>query len=301
MAPRNESEETTVGGPRAGASDVVVLPGVTSTQGIARGAGDTFYYGDLFRGHIYRGDLRRGTAELFVEAPRGRFAMGLWADLRHGWLFVGGGLGWAYVYDMETGETVAAYQLGEIDDLAATVVNKAFVNRDGAYFSDSSAGVLYFVPISPEGQLGQARTLLITGPAAEISGEFNLNGIVAPEDGEPLIVSHTANGRLYTVDPVSGVSRMVEGVDVPKADGLVLEGLRLWVVQNRVNQVSRVRLSPDLASGVVEEVITHDAFQFPATAVAFDDRLAVVNAKSDTAETGLPPTADEYEIVFVQR
>ncbi|MBM0274304.1 hypothetical protein [Micromonospora tarensis] len=285
----------------APATDVIVLPGARSAQGIASGAGDTFYCGDLFLGHIYRGDLRRRTAELFIEVPAGRLSMGMWADLRHGLLFVGGALGWAYVYDLDTGATVATYQLGTVGDLATTVVNKVFVAERGAYFSDSSSAVIYFVPIGPAGELGPASTIPVTGPAAEITGEFNLNGIIAAEAGEPLIMSHTSNGRLYTVDPATGASRLIEGVDVPVADGLVLEGNHLWVVQNRIHQVSRVRLSPDLSSGVVEAVITHDAFQFPATAALFDDCLAVLNAKSDTAETGDPPTADEYEVVIVER
>lgn len=281
------------------AADIIVLPGATSTQGIARGAGYTFYCGDLFRGDIYRGDLKRRTAELFIKAPGGRYSMGVEADLQHGRLFVGGALGWAHVYDIQTGETVSTYQLGAIDDQASTLVNKVCVTRQGTYFSDTSSAFLYFVPVSPAGELGPARTIPVTGPAAEISGEYNLNDIVAPGGaGEPLIIAHTANGRLYTVDPRTGASRVIEGVDVPKADGLVLEGRRLWVIQNWINQVSRVRLDQDLTSGTVESVIRNDAFQFPTTAVLFDDKLAVVNAKLDT---GTPPAADEYEVVIVSR
>jgi len=82
---------------------------------------------------------------------------------------------------------------------------------------------------------------------------------------------------------------------VPNVDGIVLEGRRLWAVQN-TNQVTRIRLAPDLASGVVEEVITSDLFQTPTTAARFGSRLAVVNAKFDT---GIPPTADQYEVVLV--
>jgi hypothetical protein len=126
MALRNEPEAA------APATDVIVLPGATSAQGIAKGAGYTFYCGDLFLGNIYRGDLQRGTAELFIDVPDGRLAMGLWADLRHGLLFVGGGLGWAYVYDLQTGATVATYQLGTIGDLASTVINKVFVTEQGS-------------------------------------------------------------------------------------------------------------------------------------------------------------------------
>jgi len=66
-------------------------------------------------------------------------------------------------------------------------------------------------------------------------------------------------------------------------------------VQN-TNQVSRIRLRPDLTSGVVERVITSEVFQTPTTAARFGRRLAVVNAKFDT---GIPPTADRYEVVLV--
>jgi len=61
--------------------------------------------------------------------------------------------------------------------------------------------------------------------------------------------------------------------------------------------VTRIRLGRHLRSGVVEEVITSDLFQTPSTAARFGRRLGVVNAKFDT---GIPPTADQYEIVLVK-
>ena len=67
--------------------------------------GSTFYAGDFLTGDIYRGDLRTGHVELFIDATAGRMAVGLKADVRHGLLFVAGGFtGQAYVYDLETGE-----------------------------------------------------------------------------------------------------------------------------------------------------------------------------------------------------
>jgi len=85
---------------------------------------------------------------------------------------------------------------------------------------------------------------------------------------------------------------------VPFVDGIVLEAGWLWAVQNNLNQMSRIRLSPDLSSGVVEKVITSGLFQVPTTAARFGSRLAVVNAKFDT---GFPPTADQFEVVLVDR
>jgi sugar lactone lactonase YvrE len=273
---------------------VIVLPGATSAEGIAAGRGTTFYAGDLFGGDIFRGDVQRGTAELFIDAPGGRMAVGMAADVAHELLFVAGGeSGQGYVYDTRIGAGVAIYQL---TSSTPTVVNDVTVTKDGAWFTDSLQAQLYFVPVSGAGVLGSPRTLVLSGPAADTSGEFNLNGIAATANGTTLIVAHSGTSQLYTVDPTSGASAAIAGVSVPFVDGIVLEAGRLWAVQNFANQVSRIRLSPDLASGVVEEVITSDLFQTPTTAARFGSRLAVVNAKFDT---GFPPTATQYEVVVV--
>ena len=281
-------------------AEVIVLPGASSAEGIAAGRGATFYAGDLFRGDIFRGNVRRGTAELFIDAPEGRMATGMKVDVAHHLLFVAGGFtGQAYVYDTRTGATVASYQFAAPGPATApptTVINDVAITRHGAWFTDSRQAQLYFVPVSHSGVPGQFRTLGLSGPAADTSGDFNLNGIAATANGKTLIVAHSANGQLYTVDPRTGASATIEGVSVPTVDGIVLEGRRLWAVQNS-NQVTRIRLGRHLRSGVVEEVITSDLFQTPSTAARFGRRLGVVNAKFDT---GIPTTADQYEIVLVK-
>ena len=70
---------------------VIVLPGASSAEGIAAGPGTTFYAGDLVGGDIFRGDLQQGSAELFINAPDGRMAMGMAADVAHDLLYVAGG------------------------------------------------------------------------------------------------------------------------------------------------------------------------------------------------------------------
>ena len=285
----------------ATAPEAIVLPGATSAEGIAHGEGSTFYAGDLFAGDVFRGDLEEGTAELFIDAPEGRWAVGMDADTRHDLLYVaGGGTGQAYVYDLRTGATVATYQFAPPSppdaDPPTTVVNDVTVTEAGAWFTESRRGVLYFVPIDRHGRPGaEFGTLTLRGPAAETPGPFNLNGIAAVRHGSTLVVAHSANGALYTVDPTKGDSARITGVSVPAVDGIVLDGRQLWAVQNS-NQVTEVRLSEDLTAGSVVEVITSDLFQVPATAIRHDGRLAVVNAKFDT---GIPPTAEQYEVVLV--
>ncbi|NJP94120.1 hypothetical protein HCN51_32585 [Nonomuraea sp. FMUSA5-5] len=272
--------------------NVIVLPGATSAEGIAAGPGGTFYAGDLFGGDIFRGDARRGTAERFIDAPDGRMAVGMVADHRHGLLFVAGGYtGQAYVYDLRSGVEVATYQLAAPN---AGLINDAALGRDGVWFTNSGRAELYFVPIGHKGRLGPARTLTVTGPAADTSGQVNLNGIQVA--GRTPIVAHTGLGRLYTVDPATGASTPIAGVDVPSPDGLVLSGDRLWAV-NSTSQVSRFRLSRDLSGGVLEKTITSPLFDFPTTAALIDrHRLAVVNGHLST----IPPTSPTYEVIVVE-
>ena len=270
--------------------ETITLPGATSAEGIATGAGSTFYAGDLFLGDIYRGDLRSGAASLFIDAPAGRMALGLKADLAHGLLFVAGGFtGQAYVYDLWTGADVATFQLGAI-------INDVVVAGGAAWFTDSAQPHLYRVPIGADGSLGSPSTLLVTGPAGGLTGAFNMNGIAATPNGATLVVAHSADGTVYSVDPTTGASAEIAGADVPFVDGILFEAGRLWAVQNFANQISELRLSPDLSSATLERVITSDAFQIPTTVARQGSRLAVVNAKFDT---GLPPTAASYEVVTV--
>jgi sugar lactone lactonase YvrE len=288
-------------------TEVIVLPGASSAEGIAAGRGATFFAGDAFLGNIFRGDLQHGTAELFIEVPEGeRMAIGMAANVAHDLLFVAGGFtGQAYIYNTRSGATVASYQFAAPSPLppaATTAINDVTLTNDGAWFTDSLQPQLYFVPVSQAGVPERTfHTLALSGPAAAISplpDLPNLNGIRATPDGRTLIVAHTANAQLHTVDPTTGASATIAGISVPFVDGLLLEAGRLLAVQNLSNQISRIRLAPDLSSGVVEEVITDDLFQAPTTAARFGNRLAVVNAKIDT---GLPPTADQYEVIVVDR
>jgi hypothetical protein len=175
-------------------AEVIVLPGASSAEGIAAGRGATFYAGDLFRGDIFRGDVQRGTAELFIDAPAGRMAVGMVADLAHDLLFVAGGFtGQGYVYDTRSGATVASYQFASPP---ATLINDVALTQDGAWFTDSLQAKLYFVPVSAAGVPGPFSTLALSGPAADTSGQFNLNGIQATSNGKTLIVAHSGNGEL---------------------------------------------------------------------------------------------------------
>jgi hypothetical protein len=274
--------------------DVIVLDGATSAEGIAAGEGRTFYAGDLMTGDIFRGDIREGKAKLFIDVPDGRMAVGMKADVDNDLLFVAGGsTGKAYVYNTETGKAA--------DEVTLTTKANQFINDvtltdRGAWFTNSAAAELYFVPVGRHGKLaGEIQTLpLTTGPASDAGDAFNLNGIASVQGGRVLIVAHSGNSQLYTVDPDTGESALIQGDKLPNIDGILVKGRTLWAVQNMSNQISRVKLSRDLSSFTVEEVITSGHFDIPTTVAKFGNTLAAVNAKF-----GAMPPATEYEVVLV--
>jgi sugar lactone lactonase YvrE len=274
--------------------ETITIQGATSAEGIATGEGTTFYAGDLFKGDIYRGDLRTGATELFIDAPDGRNALGLKVDLAHGLLFAAGGFtGQGYVYDLRTGADVAQFQFGNPPN---SIINDVIVAGGAAWFTDSVQPHLYRVPINDDGSVGSASTLTLTGPAAEVTPGFNLNGIAATPDGSTLIVAHSNNATIYTVNPTTGASAAIAGANLPNVDGILFEAGRLWAVQNFSNQITALQLSPDLTSATVVGVITDSDFQIPTTVARAGSRLAAVNAKFDT---GFPPAATSFEVVVV--
>src|SRR5215212_9535610 len=91
--------------------DVIALPNGFQPEGIATGRGSSFYVGSIPTGDIYRGSLRTGEGDVFIDAPDGRSATGIKVDRRNRLFVSGARTGQAYVYDARTGAERATYQL----------------------------------------------------------------------------------------------------------------------------------------------------------------------------------------------
>jgi hypothetical protein len=266
----------------------IPLPDDFQPEGIAVGEGNTFYVGSLVDGDIYRGDLRSGKGEVWVDndPEDGRVALGMRVVRHRDWLVVAGGpTGHAWVYDVDDGTTLADLTLGPA---GSTFANDVAVTKDALYFTDTFAPTIYKVPIGEHGTFGATEPITVTGPAAGTGG-FGLNGIDATHRGR-LLVDHTDLGILALVDPTTGESTQVPLTGpalVPGTlDGLQLEGRTAWVVQNFANSVARVRLSPDLTTGRVVEVISSELFRVPTTMALHGCALVLVNGRFDL---GFPP------------
>ena len=269
---------------------VIQLPRGFQPEGIEVGRGNTFYVGSVANGAIYRGDLRTGTGRVLVPGESGRAATGIELD-RFNRLFVAGaGTGDAYVYNARTGALIRTYDFTAGD----TFINDVVVTRNAAYFTDSRKAVLYVVPIGARGALGSFRTLPLTGDFTLGSG-FNLNGIDATANGKTLVAVQSNTGRLFRIDPATGVTRAISlaGESVPNGDGIMLTGKTLYVVQNQNNRVAVIALSADLSTGRVVTTLSDPDFAVPTTIDDHGNRLYAVNARFGASN----PSATDYQVV----
>lgn len=263
------------------------LPGGFAPEGIAIGDGHTFFVGSIPTGAVYRGDLRTGEGSVLVPATPGRQAIGLDVDQRARLFVAGGPTGRAFVYDARSGGLLAEYVLTQ----PPTFVNDVVVTRDGAYFTDSLPQQLYRIPLGPDGALGPApETIPLSGDIAFVAG-FNVNGIDATPSGRTLVVVQSNLGKLFTVDPRTGVTDETDlgGEMVTAGDGILLDGKTLFVVRNQQNRIAVVQLSADLGSGTLVRHLTHPDFAVPTTIAEFGQRLYAVNAKFGTPVTPTTP------------
>jgi len=273
--------------------DVIQLPNGFRPEGIAIGAGTTFYTGSLGGLGVYRGDVRTGEGATFIPG-NGRTFVGMKVDDRGLLWIAGGGTGAGYAFDATTGEQLASFQFAS----APTFVNDVIVTRDAAWFTESMRPTLYRVEIGPSGEIGAAVAVDLTGKIEFVAG-FNLNGIAATPDGSTLIVVNSTTGKLYAIDTETITTQQIDlgGATMTQGDGILLHGQTLYVVRNRMNQIAVIELSPDLTSGAVVGVITSPAFDVPTTIALHGTALYAVNARFTT-----PPTPDtEYTAVRVER
>ena len=268
---------------------IIDLPNGSLPEGIEHGPGTSFFVGSLLNGTIFRGDFRTGSTSVFVPGTPGSAAAGIAYEARHDRIWVAGGgplligNGDLRVYDASSGALLATYQppgVGLLNDVAVT--------RDAAYVTDSGFPQLLVIPLGPDGALpppSAASFLPVGGDMLQAPG-INLNGIVA-KDGA-LLVANSTTGKLFRVDPATGVARKLDlgGADLAYPDGLELLGRhRLYVVRPFDNRVTLVSLRPGLTSGVVVGHLTDPSLDIPSTATVAAGRLWAVNLRFTTPVT----------------
>jgi sugar lactone lactonase YvrE len=275
--------------------ETIPLPNGFAPEGIAVGKGDTFYVGSIPTGAVYAGSLRTGTGNVLVPGATGHAATGL--EYNHGLLWVSGAAtGKAFVYSAQTGALLNELQLAT--SAGPTFINDVVVTGRAAYFTDSNRPVIYKVSKSSTGSPGAVTPITLTGDYQQVAG-FNLNGIDATPSGRTLLTVQSATGKLFTIDPKTGATKLIDlgGATLPNGDGILLHGRTLYVVQNQLDKIAVVTLNPSLPTGVVTREITDSDFDVPTTIDRFGKWLYAVNARFGRASG---PDAT-YQVVQVRR
>ncbi len=279
-------------------ADTFALPNGWQPEGIDRGLGKTLFVGSIPTGRVLRLDVKSGRTTEVVPQRAGRAAIGL--KYHRGRLFVAGGAtGRLFAYDARTGADVRDIPVAT----APTFVNDVTIARHAAFFTDSRRPQLYRLALGKRGApAATATTLPVTGDLKYDDNPDNveMNGIEATPNGRTLLVVQSSTGLLFRVDAATGASTLVpltggENGRLPNADGILLQGRTLYVVQNRLDKVAVVRLGKRLESGVIRREITHPAFDVPTTVARLGGSLYLPNARF-----GIPPSPDnEFAVVRV--
>jgi hypothetical protein len=272
--------------------DQIDLPNGFRPEGIESGRGTSFFVGSLADGAIRRGDLRTGSSKELAPGATGRVSVGIAYEASQNRLWVAGGgpgffgTGDVRVYDASSGELLATFvppgDVGFLNDVAIT--------QDAVYVTDSFKAQLVKIPLPANGSLpseDSVKLLPVTGDFEQAPGVANLNGIVAKSG--VLIVAQSNTGKLFRVDPATGVATLINlgnNVTLDTVDGLELQGRTLYAVRN-TNVVTVVRLDSQLATGTVLGDITDPGLDVSTTGTVAAGRLWVVNARFTT-----PPTPD---------
>jgi streptogramin lyase len=263
------------------------LPDGWAPEGITAGPGNTVFVGSLADGAIWKGDVRTGRGRVLVPGSAGKVAVGVEYEARANRLWVvGGSTGEVRVYNASTGRLLKTYSF---TSRGVGFLNDLVVTRTAVYVTDSGVKQLDVIPIGRSGRLvnrSSIRTLPLSGDIVWVTGpgQFNANGIVA-RNGWLVLVQSNA-GKLFRVNPRTGVTRNINlrGGSASNGDGLELNGGTLYVVRN-TNTVSVFRLGSRLLSAEFLVDLSAPSLDVPTTAALQAGRLWVVNARFGTPTT----------------
>ena len=263
-----------------------------------------FYVSEVTGGEISRGRLKDPDARDWLggNGTDGRVtARGVTVD-RLGRVYIAGGPNrtsdptrpdrpdlWVYA---PSGRLLAALQV----PAAGAFLNDVAIGPDGAaYFTDSNVTPRIF-RVAQDRRGGSVSTWVdATGTITSAPG-FNLNGIVATPDGRSLLAVQSATGQLWRFDlrtkRIDQVT-VAGGADLTGGDGLVLVGMKLYVVRNFPRQLVTLELADRWTRATLVSAVDTDPDRVFTTAKYDRGRLLAVDSRFDEGTSSTPP----YQVV----
>jgi Cu-Zn family superoxide dismutase len=173
---------------------------------------------------------------------------------------------------------------------SGSFLNDVWVGPDGAaYVTDSSLPVIWRVSHTHGAwRIDRWRDVSPEIAYTPSPVDFDLGGIVSTADRRYLLLTQGTTGQLWRIDLRTREIVEVDlgGARLTDADGIVLRGHTLWVVQNFSRQISKLTLHHHYRRARVEEVLATPADRTFTTAKLIGNRLLVVDSKF-----GFPPAA----------
>jgi len=269
------------------------LPAGFQPEGIAIGKSPYAYLGSRVDGDIYRASLLTGKGRVISQGP-GTQSLGMKID-RYGRLFVAGGAGGdARVIDTRTGRVLRSYTLQTVPSF----INDVILTGGHAFYTDSTNPTLFRLDLGRHGKLPKAaRAVPLSGDIVYAQPGPNVNGIARTPDGRNLIVVQSNTGKLFHTTYRGRTTEIdLGGESVPNGDGLWLRGRDLYVVQNQLNLVAKIRLNRAGTRGTVVSRTGSDAFDVPTTIAEYGGRFYLPNARFTTPPTPTTP----YNVVSIR-
>ena len=231
-------------------------------------------------GALYRGSMRGGdrVLELWQPPRAGDNGRGIDVD-RAGRVYVAGGPSAEVRVFARDGELLAELPTGA----PGSFLNDVWVGPDGAaYVTDSSLPVIWRV--AHDGAGWRIERWLDVSPEIAYTpslADFDLGGIVSTFDRRYLLTTQGTTGQLWRVDLQTREIAEVDlgGARLTNADGIVLRGRTLWVVQNFTRQISKLKLRHRYETATVEAILPTPADRTFTTAKRVGGRLLVVDSK----------------------
>jgi sugar lactone lactonase YvrE len=221
------------------------------------------------------------------------YKLGLRVDPRTNYLFVARcQVGNAFVFDAETGEELAQYQLASF----GTVINDLAIARRAVYFTDFTGPFLYQLPLSKNGDLprsdaASAIPLIGSDATDELGTPQTANGIVLMADNKTLVIGDSSTAQIYRVDPKTGMSDRII-LDTPLVgfiDGIIRDERRLYILTpadpedpTDVDRIQVVKLDKDMLTGKLMGIITDEDLDGVASGAILGSSLYVNNARYTT-------------------
>nr|WTA69066.1 superoxide dismutase [Micromonospora sp. NBC_00855] len=284
---------------RADTYVVSTEPGVLP-EGIAVTRAGTMYVTSLATGAVYRGDVRHRRLRPFLPAGSdGRtHAAGVHVD-RAGRLFVAGyDTATLFVYDPD------GRLLAKRSAVTGAALNDLVITDHAVYVTDSVGGTIWRATLDG-GRVGPLEPWL--RPSDFPTAPGFLNGIVASAGDRLALVADQGTGapgteRLWRIDLADATASevRVSGGQLG-ADGLLLEGNRLYGVVNFPDPADGYRFAVNLAvldgdlraARVVRQSRTAGLEQSPTTLARDRDRLLWVNSQLNATAPAPPFTVTE--------